>query len=153
MAPSRRAILIGGRWTETSETAAIRDPYSGETLADVCLAGEAEIEVATKAAVAAFAVSRHLPSHKRATALQTVANVLTTRHEEFARCLSAESAKPITDARREVGRAINTFTIAGEEAKRIPGEVVPLDITPGTDRHVGYHPPFPNRTHPRHHAL
>jgi glyceraldehyde-3-phosphate dehydrogenase (NADP+) len=137
MAPSRRAILIGGRWIETAETAAIRDPYSGETLADVCLAGEAEIEEATKSAVAAFAVSRHLPSHKRATALQAVANVLASRHEEFATCLSAESAKPITDARREVGRAISTFTIAGEEAKRIPGEVVPLDITPGTDRYVG----------------
>ena len=58
-------------------------------------------------------------------------------------CLSAESAKPITDARREVGRAINTFTIAGEEAKRIPGEVVPLDITPGTDGYVGFTRRFP----------
>ena len=143
MAPARRAILIGGRWIETAETVAIRDPYSGETLADVCLAGEAEIEEATKSAVAAFAVSRHLPSHKRATALQAVANVLASRHEEFATCLSAESAKPITDARREVGRAISTFTIAGEEAKRIPGEVVPLDITPGTDRYVGITRRFP----------
>ena len=143
MARARRPILIGGRWVETAETAAIRDPYSGETLADVCLAGEAEIEEATKSAVAAFAVSRHLPSHARATALQTVANALATRHEEFAACLSAESAKPITDARREVGRAINTFTIASEEAKRIPGELVPLDITPGTDRHVGMTRRFP----------
>jgi glyceraldehyde-3-phosphate dehydrogenase (NADP+) len=143
MAPSRRAILIGGRWIETAETVPIRDPYSGETLADVCLAGEAEIEEATQSAVVAFTISRQLPSHKRAAALQTVAHVLGTRQEEFATCLSAESAKPITDARREVGRAINTFTIAAEEAKRIPGEVVPLDITPGTDRHVGIMRRFP----------
>jgi acyl-CoA reductase-like NAD-dependent aldehyde dehydrogenase len=42
-----------------------------------------------------------------------------------------------------VGRAISTFTIASEEAKRIPGEVVPLDITPGTDHHFGLAQRFP----------
>src|SRR5438128_5342496 len=134
---ARRAIFIAGRWTETGETTAIRNPYNGEILAQVCLAGEKEIEEATQAAVAAFAVSRRLPSHARANALSSVATAITSRSEEFARCLSSESGKPIADARREVGRAINTFTIAAEEAKRIPGEVVPLDIAPGTDRHFG----------------
>src|SRR3989442_1008058 len=134
---ARRAIFIAGRWTETGETSAIRNPYNGEILAEVCLAGEKEIEEATQAAVAAFALSRGLPSHARANALSAVATAITSRSEEFARCLSSESGKPITDARREVGRAINTFTIAAEEAKRIPGEVVPLDITPGTDNHFG----------------
>jgi glyceraldehyde-3-phosphate dehydrogenase (NADP+) len=140
---TRRAIFIGGRLKETRETSAIRNPYDGEILAEVCLAGEDEIEEAIRAAVTAFAAGRRLPSHKRAAALQRTAVDLTHRHEEFARCLSTESGKPITDARREVGRAISTFTIAAEEAKRIPGEVVPLDISPGTDRHVGFVRRFP----------
>jgi acyl-CoA reductase-like NAD-dependent aldehyde dehydrogenase len=139
----RRAIFIGGRLKETRETSAIRNPYDGEILAEVCLAGEDEIEEAIRAAVTAFAAGRQLPSHKRAAALQRTAEGLTHRHEEFARCLSTESGKPITDARREVGRAISTFTIAAEEAKRLPGEVVPLDISPGTDRHVGFVRRFP----------
>jgi acyl-CoA reductase-like NAD-dependent aldehyde dehydrogenase len=139
----RRAIFVAGRLKETSETSAIRNPYNGEILAEVCLAGEDEIEEAIRAAVTAFAAGRRLPSHKRAAALQRTAEDLTHRHEEFARCLSTESGKPITDARREVGRAISTFTIAAEEAKRIPGEVVPLDISPGTDRHVGFVRRFP----------
>jgi acyl-CoA reductase-like NAD-dependent aldehyde dehydrogenase len=139
----RRAIFVAGRLKETRETSAIRNPYNGEILAEVCLAGEDEIEEAIRAAVTAFAAGRRLPSHKRAAALQRTAEDLTHRHEEFARCLSAESGKPITDARREVGRAISTFTIAAEEAKRIPGEVVPLDISPGTDRHVGFVRRFP----------
>ena len=140
---TRRAIFIGGRLKETRETSAIRNPYNGEILAEVCLAGEEEIEEATRGAVTAFAAARRLPSHKRAAALQRTAEDLTHRHEEFARCLCAESGKPITDARREVDRAISTFTIAAEEAKRIPGEVVPLDISPGTDRHVGFVRRFP----------
>jgi len=134
---ARRAILIGGRWGETGETSPVRNPYNGDSLAEVCLAGEAEADEAVRAAASAFAASRRLPAHKRAEALQKIAGEITARKEEFARCLSSESGKPITDARREVGRAITTFTIACEEAKRVPGEVVPLDITPGTDHHVG----------------
>src|SRR3989475_9139256 len=140
---TRRAILIAGRWAETGETTSIRNPYNGEILAEVSLATDKEIEEAIQAAVAAFAVSRRLPSHVRASALTAVANAITGRTEEFARCLCSEAGKPIADARREVGRAINTFAIAGEEAKRIPGEVVPLDISPGTDRHFGIARRFP----------
>ena len=140
---ARRAILIAGRWTETGETSAIRNPYNGEILAEVSLATDKEIEEAIQAAVAAFALSRRLPSHARANALSAVATAITSRTEEFARCLSSESGKPIADARREVGRAVNTFAIAGEEAKRIPGEVVPLDISPGTDRYFGTVRRFP----------
>jgi len=140
---TRRAILIAGRWAETGETTSIRNPYNGEILAEVSLATNKEIEEAIQAAVVAFALSRRLPSHVRANALSAVATAITSRTEEFARCLSSESGKPIADARREVGRAINTFAIAGEEAKRIPGEVVPLDISPGTDRHFGIARRFP----------
>jgi glyceraldehyde-3-phosphate dehydrogenase (NADP+) len=130
-------MLIAGRWVEATTASPIRNPYNQEVLAEVCLAGEAEVEEAVRAAVSAFTVSRKLPAHARSAALQKIAGEVTARKEDFARCLSAESGKPITDARREVGRAITTFTIAAEEAKRIPGEVVPLDITPGTDHHVG----------------
>ncbi|MBI3809715.1 MAG: aldehyde dehydrogenase family protein, partial [Nitrospirae bacterium] len=119
---TRRAMLIAGRWVETGTTSPIRNPYNGEVLAEVCLAGEAEADEAIRAARSAFAVSRRLPAYKRAEALQKIAGDITARKEELARCLSAESSKPITDARREVGRAITTFIVASEEAKRISGE-------------------------------
>src|SRR2546429_8247286 len=137
MMETRRAMLIAGRWVETGTTSPIRNPYNGAVLAEVCLAGEAEADEAIRAAVAAFAVSRKLPAHVRSAALQKIADGVTAHKEDFARCLSSESGKPITDARREIGRAIITFTVAAEEAKRIPGEIVPLDITPGTDNHFG----------------
>jgi glyceraldehyde-3-phosphate dehydrogenase (NADP+) len=130
-------MLIAGRWIETGTTSPIRNPYNGEVLAEVCLAGEAEADEVVRAATSAFAVSRRLPAHTRAEALQKIAGDITARKEEFARCLSAESGKPITDARREVGRAITTFIVASEEARRVSGEIVPLDITPGTDHHFG----------------
>jgi glyceraldehyde-3-phosphate dehydrogenase (NADP+) len=78
-----------------------------------------------------------LPSHARFHLLQRIAGALYDRREEFARIMTGEAGKPITDARREVARAVQTFTIAAEEAKRIPGEVIPLDWTPSMDSHLG----------------
>ena len=63
--------------------------------------------------------------------------------DDFATTISTEAGKPITDARREVARAMQTFTVAAEEARRIPGEVVPLDWTPGFDTHLGLLRRFP----------
>lgn len=57
--------------------------------------------------------------------------------------MTTEAGKPLSDARREVGRAIQTFSVAAEEAKRISGEVVPLDWSPGMESHWGVTRRFP----------
>ena len=75
--------------------------------------------------------------------LQQIAALLYRRRDEVAQTITAEAGKPITDAKREVSRAIQTFTVAAEEARRIPGEVVPLDWTPGFDTHLGMLRRFP----------
>src|SRR5207245_9926031 len=99
---TRRAMLIAGRWVETGTTSPIRNPYNGEVLAEVCLAGELEADEAIRAAVSAFAVSRTLPAYVRPAALQYIAGELTPRKEDFSRCPSSDSRKPITDARGEL---------------------------------------------------
>ncbi|MEK7305701.1 MAG: aldehyde dehydrogenase family protein, partial [Nitrospirota bacterium] len=69
--------------------------------------------------------------------------LLYRRRDEFAQTITAEAGKPIADAKREVNRAVQTLTIAAEEAKRIPGEVVPLDWTPQTESYLGMVRRFP----------
>lgn len=135
---SARPFLIGDHWRETATTATIRNPYNGKPIADVCLASKAEADEAVARAVAAVPAMRRLPAHVRAGALLQIAGRLAVRQEEFARTMTAESGKPITDARREVGRAVQTFTVAAEEARRIGGDVIPMDLTPGMERHVGF---------------
>ncbi|GKS59775.1 aldehyde dehydrogenase [Nitrospira sp.] len=78
-----------------------------------------------------------LPGHARASACTAIASGLRERQEEFAALMVAEAGKPISDARREVARAIQTLVVAAEEAKRLGGEVVPLDWTPGMERYLG----------------
>ena len=133
-----RPFLIGNQWRQTATTATIRNPYTGKPVADVCLAGKAEADEAVARAVEACPAMRRLPAHARAEALLKIAGRLAVRQDEIARTMTAESGKPIADARREVGRAVQTFTIAAEEAKRIPGEVIPMDLTPGMEQHVSF---------------
>jgi glyceraldehyde-3-phosphate dehydrogenase (NADP+) len=84
-----------------------------------------------------------LASHARYNILQDMAALLYRRRDEFAQTITAEAGKPIADAKREVNRAVQTLTIAAEEAKRIPGEVVPLDWTPQTESYLGMVRRFP----------
>ena len=132
-----RPLFIAHEWKRTARTVPVLNPFTGERVADVCQADQAEAEAATAAAVSAFQSMRRLSSHARSHALATLASQLTTRQDEFAKTITAESGKPITDARREVNRAIQTCVIAAEEAKRIPGQVLPLDWTPGMESYLG----------------
>ena len=138
-----RPFLIGGRWSQSTTAVPVRNPYTGETIAHVCQAGPAEAELAMQSAVDGAAAMRRLSGYARSTLLQKAAQSLQVRQEEFARMMMAESGKPVTDARREVGRAIQTFAIAAEEAKRIGGEVVPLDWSPGMETYWGVTRRFP----------
>ena len=138
-----KSLLIGHEWIRTATAVPVVNPFTGEQVAEVSQAGQAEAEAATTAAVSAFHSMRRLSSRARAHALAALASHLTTRQEEFAATITSESGKPVIDARREVSRAIQTFLIAAEEAKRIPGEVLPLDWTPGTESYLGLTRRFP----------
>jgi glyceraldehyde-3-phosphate dehydrogenase (NADP+) len=134
---SARPFLIGNQWCRTATTAAIRNPYNGQPVATICLAGKAEADEAVARAVETFPAMRRLPAHARAGALLKIAGRLAVRQDEIARTMTAESGKPVADARREVGRAVQTFTVAAEEAGRLGGEIIPMDRMPSMDRHLG----------------
>ena len=132
-----RPFLIAGLWRQGKTAVPVRNPFTGEQLATVSYASSSDAEAAIQSTVVAAAVMGALPSHARYQLLQGIAGGIHDRREEFASLMTAEAGKPIADAKREVSRAVQTFTIAAEEAKRIPGKVIPLDWTPGTDSHLG----------------
>ena len=138
-----RPFLIGGRWRQSEAVAPVHDPFTGKILAEVSQASQEDAEEAVRSTVDAAKEMEALPAHTRYRALQQIAVAIYDRREAFARQITAEAGKPITDAKREVSRAVQTFTVAAEEAKRIPGEVIPLDWTPGTDSHLGILRRFP----------
>jgi acyl-CoA reductase-like NAD-dependent aldehyde dehydrogenase len=122
---TERSLLIDGEWIETGEWIDVRSPYSGELIGRVAKAGAAETQRALDAA--ARVLAEPLPAHKRAEILVKVAGLIGRRHEEVARTISDEAGKPIKTARVEASRAMSTYTFAAVEARKLAGEIVPMD--------------------------
>ncbi|MCF8724705.1 glyceraldehyde-3-phosphate dehydrogenase (NADP+) [Nitrospina gracilis] len=128
-------FLIGKKWTGAVETVPVTNPYTQEVIADVSLATPQEIDRAIGLAVETFQTTRNLPSYMRRNICNQVAEGIEKRKEEFSRTLAMESGKPLVYSRAEVDRSISTFRIAAEEATRIHGEVLNLDVTePAKDK-------------------
>jgi acyl-CoA reductase-like NAD-dependent aldehyde dehydrogenase len=124
---TERALLIDGEWVETGDWVEVRSPYSGELVARVAKAGAVEARRAVDAAERAL--HEPLPAHKRAEILVRVAAQLGRRHEEVARTIAAEAGKPLKAAKVEAARAMSTFTMAAVEARKLAGEMVPMDAS------------------------
>jgi acyl-CoA reductase-like NAD-dependent aldehyde dehydrogenase len=124
---TERRLLVGGEWIETGEWVEVRSPYSGEVVGRVAKGGAAEARRAVDAAEQAM--REPLPAHKRAEILVRVVAALARRHEEAARTISDEAGKPLKAARVEVSRAMSTFTFAAVEARKLAGEMVPMDAS------------------------
>ena len=122
-----RKLLLEGEWIETGEWQDVASPYSGEPVARVARAGADHARKALDAAERAMASP--LPAHERAAILDRVAALLRDRHEDVARTISAEAGKPMKAARVEAERAVSTYTMAAVEARRLSGEVVPMDAS------------------------
>ena len=123
-------FLLDGRWVSEGEPVEIRAPHDNSVVGVTYRAGPEHVEAAIRAAVRAFATTRKLPVYERQRVLRAVAQGIADRREEFARVLALEAAKPIKAARVEADRAAFTFTVAAEEAARIYGEWLPLDLQP-----------------------
>ena len=130
--------LVDGQSLKTGDAIEVRSPYDDSLVAIVHRAGPVELESAMAAAVAAFEITRKLPAWKRTEILEKISAGIQARHEEFSRTIALEAGKPIRTARGEVDRAVYTFKVAAEEARRIYGEIVPLDWLPGNEGRIAH---------------
>jgi acyl-CoA reductase-like NAD-dependent aldehyde dehydrogenase len=131
-----RKLLLDGEWIDTGEWQNVDSPYSGETVARVARAGPEHARTALDAAERAM--SSPLPAHERAAILDRVAALLKKRHDEVAQTICAEAGKPMKAARVEAERAVSTYTMAAVEARRLAGEVVPMDASAAGVGKVAY---------------
>jgi glyceraldehyde-3-phosphate dehydrogenase (NADP+) len=127
---SVRPNLIGGERVVSARSAEVRSPYDGTLIAEVSLAGAAEVDQAIRAAQHAYLENRRLPSHRLARVARSLVEGIEARGEELARTIALEAGKPIALARGEVQRAVITFRLAAEEATRLVGELLPVDLEP-----------------------
>jgi acyl-CoA reductase-like NAD-dependent aldehyde dehydrogenase len=135
----RPALFIDGEWTAgtSGESTTITAPYDGRELARVPVASSQDVDRAISAADRTFRTERLSP-FERYEILSRASGIIRDRAEEFARTISDEAGKAVRDARIETNRAWRTFLLAAEEAKRIHGEGVPIEATPGSENRMAF---------------
>jgi acyl-CoA reductase-like NAD-dependent aldehyde dehydrogenase len=130
-------IRLAGELVTTGRSVAVTNPYSGDVIAEVPLCGAAEVDSACTAAAGALA-RQDFPQHARARALEVAAELLRGRIEEFAGLITAESGKPIRTARVEAQRCVDTLTFSAVEARRLVGEMVPMEASTSRAGKLGF---------------
>jgi acyl-CoA reductase-like NAD-dependent aldehyde dehydrogenase len=136
-------FLLAGDLRAGRETSEIVSPFDGEPVGRASLGGRSDVVSAIDAAIEAAPAAAALPSHARATILQRIHAGLGERREALARLLAAEAGKPLPLARMEIDRAMFVFQQGAEEAKRIGGEVIPMDLMPHGEGRLGLTRRFP----------
>ena len=136
-------ILIRKEPIKGTSVLPVVNPFTEEPFAEVCLAESVEIDKAINLAEEAFKKTRVLPSYQRSRLCAEVASGIQDRSEEFAKIIVQESGKPLIYARTEVARSVSTFEIASQEALRLDGEMLTLDITESAHGKAGLTRRFP----------
>lgn len=117
----------------------IINPYDGSVVDIVPEASEEDVRAAIGRAVDAAPVMAGLPAHRRGAVLNRAAQIIEDSARDLAALMAKESGKPMKYARGEVSRAVETFTFAADEARRLHGETVPLDAAKGGIGKFGYY--------------
>lgn len=130
---------IGGAWVETPTVVEANDLYRGAAYARTHMLGEGDVEAVMQAARRGADAMERAPAHKRAAWIEAIAAGLRNRAEEAARMLVAEAGKPISVARDEVRRSVETLRLSAAEALKIAGAGVPLDASARGEGRLGFY--------------
>ena len=133
-----RPFLVGGEWRSSDDILEVRFPYTNEVVGRVCQATEQDLEDAIRAAERGFEITRKLPAHARSRILYALLDRMQARRSELVETLILEGGKTRGVAEGETTRAMETVRVAAEEAKRVTGEIVPIDWTEAGENRVGF---------------
>jgi acyl-CoA reductase-like NAD-dependent aldehyde dehydrogenase len=141
--PNTYPFFLAGRWETSNDPLPVLNPYDGSTIGIAYNASDRQIEDAVESAMAVFPRLRAMPTYARADLLRDVRARILAARDMLARTITLESGKPIKDSYAEVDRCLLTFETAAEEAQRVVGEVLPLDVAPYAACHLGLTRRFP----------
>lgn len=131
-------LFYAGKWRSTGRTLDVTSPFSGERIDTIPLAGLVELDEALATLTEGARIMRSLPAHERSAILHRTAALMAEREEDFGRTISREEGKILAEGRMEANRARETIIVSAEEAKRVCGEMVPVEGAPGVSNRIGF---------------
>jgi glyceraldehyde-3-phosphate dehydrogenase (NADP+) len=131
-------MLVAGEWVGAGAEIPVHNPFDNSIVDTVPRARAADVDRALAFAARGASVMRRMPGYERYLRLKKAAEIMEARADELARTITLEEGKILAEARFEVSRAVVTMTDSAEEAKRLSGEVVPLDGAPAAGNRFGF---------------
>lgn len=123
-------MWIGGEPVVAARTRRIEIPYDGTPVATVYEADSATVDLAITAALKGSEAMAALTQYERAELLGRIRHGLERDAAEFSQRVCWETGKPIREARAEVERSLQTLLQSADEARRLHGEVIPMEAAP-----------------------
>jgi acyl-CoA reductase-like NAD-dependent aldehyde dehydrogenase len=128
-----RQLVLDGQLRDGDSIENVRSPFDGRALESVSLASASQAEHALNVAYQGRARLARLSTGQRRSVLQGIITGLMRRRSDFVEVIVHEAGKPVTAARAEVDRAIETFSLAAAELSSFGGQTVPVDLMPGSE--------------------
>ncbi|BCZ85408.1 betaine-aldehyde dehydrogenase (plasmid) [Paraburkholderia terrae] len=123
-------LFIGGRFVPSvsGETLPTLNPHDNSIIAEVSMAGRADVDRAVEAARAAFPKWSNLAAAERGRLLLKLADAIDANADALARLESLDTGHPIRDTRNlDVPRTAATFRYFGGMADKFEGSVIPVE--------------------------
>jgi len=136
-------IYLAGNFVKTNKKLSVVGPFSRKEEFTTYCAEKEDFEKATNSAIKVQKELFELPVYKKFEILKEISEKLKSKKEEIAKIISLESGKPLRYSLSEVDRAALTFLVAGEEAKRLPSEMMSIDWAPGGENKEAFIKYFP----------
>ena len=131
-------MFLDGQWVDGSATLQVTNPYDASVVDTVPAATAAEVDRAIAGLVRGAETMRRMPAARRYEILHRAAQLMNDRLDELGATISREEGKTLGEGVFEASRAMETIVLSAEEAKRIYGEVLPLDAAPGGEGKFGF---------------
>jgi glyceraldehyde-3-phosphate dehydrogenase (NADP+) len=119
--------FLAGGWHHKPQSIPVTNPYSGEVIDTVPQGDADDVDAALSTLVSGAQIMRRIPAYERSQILRRAADLMFARVEELARTISSEEGKVLAESRVEAKRAAEVIALSAEEARRIAGDMVPLD--------------------------
>lgn len=136
-------FIIGNDFVSSDNVVEIKNPFNKNIVSRVYKSESGHVEASLNYLTGIFTEYRNTPAYLKSALLELISYKISERKEDLSRLISLETGKPIKYSGIEIDRAALTFKIGSEEAKRIEGEVLTLDLLKGSEGITGIVKRFP----------
>ncbi|MFW0883631.1 aldehyde dehydrogenase family protein [Candidatus Acidulodesulfobacterium sp. H_13] len=137
--PKNYPLYINGKWIEKKDFYEVINPFNDNVIGFLSKPDENDIKSAVASAEKGFLKMKDLHTYERFEILEKTGEILKKNSKELARFISLEAGKAYKYSLIETQRVVDLFKYAAEEAKRIHGETVPMDIIKGFENRIAFY--------------